>query len=136
MRWLVGLPLLVSLAACAALASEPAGQRFPVFFAPMSGALSHGADGVVNSAAAFANRYRDKPVTLVAYGAPPGHHYVEPTDIDTTRAAAVTAQLVSDGVAATRISVIPKGPVQPMVPMSKIEVRRVDIIVGAPTTGQ
>jgi outer membrane protein OmpA-like peptidoglycan-associated protein len=131
MRWLVGLPLIVSIAACTAVASEPAGQRFPVFFTPMSGTLSQGADSVVNAAAAFANHYPDKSITLVAYGAPPGHHYVEPTDIDTTRATSVTAQLVSDGVAATRISVIPKGPVQPMVPMSKIEVRRVDIIVGS-----
>ena len=135
MRWLVGLPLIVSLAACASFASEPAGQRFPVFFAPMSGVLDHGADGVVNAAATYANHYQDKPVTLVAYGAPPGHHYVEPGDIDTTRAAAVTAQLVADGVAATRITVIPKGPVQPAVPMSKIEVRRVDIVVGAPPAG-
>jgi outer membrane protein OmpA-like peptidoglycan-associated protein len=136
MRWLFGLPLLVSLAACATFASEPVGQRFPVFFTPMSGSLSQGADGVVNAAAEFANRYKDKTVTLVAYGAPPGHHYVEPSDIDTTRAAAVTAQLVADGVEATRISVIPKGPVEPMVPMSKIEVRRVDIIVGTPPAGQ
>ena len=136
MRWLVGLPLLASLAACAILSPEPAGQRFPVFFTPMSGALSNGAGGVVSAAAAFANRFKDKPITLEAYGAPPGHHYVEPADIDTTRAAAVTAQLVADGVSATRISVIPKGPVQPMVPMSKIEVRRVDIIVGSPPAGQ
>jgi outer membrane protein OmpA-like peptidoglycan-associated protein len=135
MRWLVGLSLLVPLSACAAFASEPAGQRFPVFFTPMSGTLSHGADGVVNAAAEFANRYKDKPVTLEAYAAPPGHHYVEPADIDTTRATAVTAQLVADGVSPTRISVVPKGPVQPMVPMSKIEVRRVDIIVGAPAAG-
>ena len=77
MRWLVGLPLMLSLAGCAAFDSEPAGQRFPVFFTPMSGTLSHGADGVVNAAAAFANRYKDKPVMLEAYGAPPGHHYVE-----------------------------------------------------------
>jgi outer membrane protein OmpA-like peptidoglycan-associated protein len=132
MRWLVGLPLLVSLAACATSASEPAGQRFPVFFTPMSGTLSHGADGVVNAAAAYANQYKDKAVTLEAYGAPPGHHYVEPADIDTTRAAAVTAQLVADGVDATRIKVVAHGPVQPMVPMSKIEVRRVDIVVGTP----
>jgi outer membrane protein OmpA-like peptidoglycan-associated protein len=132
MRWLVGLPLLVSLAACATFSPEPSGHRFPVFFTPMSGVLSHGADGVVNAAAAFANRFKDKPVTLVAYAAPPGHHYVEAVDIDTTRATAVTAQLVADGVNANRISIVPKGPIQPMVPMSKIEVRRVDIVVGAP----
>jgi outer membrane protein OmpA-like peptidoglycan-associated protein len=136
MRWLVGLPLIVSLAACASFTSEPAGQRFLVFFTPMSSGLSHGADSVVNTAAAFANRYQDKPITLVAYGAPPGHHYVEPSDIDTSRAAAVTAQLVADGISATRISVVPKGPVQPAVPMSKIEVRRVDIVVGTPPPGQ
>jgi outer membrane protein OmpA-like peptidoglycan-associated protein len=136
MRWLVGLPLLVSLSACATFGFAPASQTFPVFFTPMSGTLSNGAVGVVNNAAAFANRYRDKPVTLEAYGAPPGHHFVEPADIDTTRAAAVTAQLVADGVDATRITVFPKGPVQPQVPMSKIEVRRVDIIVGAPPAGQ
>ena len=136
MRWLIGLPLIVSLAACAVSDAEPAGQRFPVFFTPTSGSLSQGADGVVNAAAEFANRYKDKPVTLEAYAAPPGHHYVEPADIDTTRAAAVTAQLVADGVDSSRISVVPKGPVQPTVPMSKIEVRRVDIIVGAPPTGQ
>jgi outer membrane protein OmpA-like peptidoglycan-associated protein len=136
MRWLIGLPLLASLVACAAPAPapspEPAGQRFPVFFTPASGSLGQGADGVVNAAAEFANRYKDKPVTLEAYAAPPGHHYVEPANIDTTRAAAVTAQLVADGVNPSRINVVPKGPVQPAVPFSKIEVRRVDIIVGAP----
>ncbi len=136
MRWLLGLSLLVSLAGCAALGFEPAGQTFPVFFTPMSGALSQDGAGVVNAAAGFANRYKDKPVTLEAYGAPPGHHYVEAADIDTVRAAAVTAQLVADGVDRARISVIAEGPVQPMVPMSKIEVRRVDIIVGTPPAGQ
>lgn len=136
MRWLVGLPLIFSIAGCAASAAEPAGQRFPVFFTPMSSTLSNGADGVVAAAAQFANRFKDKPVTLEAYAAPPGHHYVEPGDIDTSRAAAVTAQLVADGVTQTRIRAIAKGPVQPMVPMSKIEVRRVDIIVGTPPAGQ
>ena len=132
MRWLIGLPLLASLAACATFGFAPESQKFPVFFTPMSGSLSEGATGVVNHAASYANQHKDKSVTLEAYGAPPGHNYVEPSDIDTTRAAAVTAQLVADGVDATRISVVPKGPVQPMVPMSKIEVRRVDIIVGSP----
>ena len=66
MRWLVGLPLIVSIAACTAVASEPAGQRFPVFFTPMSASLGQGADSVVNTAATFANRYQDKPITLVA----------------------------------------------------------------------
>ena len=132
MRWLVGLPLLVSLAACASLGFAPASQTFPVFFTPMSGSLSNGAEGVVKNAAAYANLHKDEPVTLEAYSAPPGRHYVEVPNIDTTRAAAVTAQLVADGVDATRISIFPKGPVQPAVPMSKIEVRRVDIIVGTP----
>ncbi|MBW4024317.1 MAG: hypothetical protein HIU92_14530 [Proteobacteria bacterium] len=132
MRWLVGLPLIFSIAGCAALAGEPSGQRFPVFFTPMSGSLSHGADGVVTEAARYAERYSDKPITLVAYSAPPAHHYLEPPDLDAARAAAVTAQLVADGVHATRIHVVPKGPVQPAVPMSKVEVRRVDIIVGSP----
>jgi outer membrane protein OmpA-like peptidoglycan-associated protein len=136
MRWFLGLPLIVSLTACAALTGEPAGHRFPVFFTPMAATLSSGADGVVSAAAEFANRYPDKAVTLEAYAAPPGHHYVEAADIDVMRASAVTAQLVADGVNETRISSIAKGAVQPMVPMSKIEVRRVDIIVGSPTDGQ
>jgi outer membrane protein OmpA-like peptidoglycan-associated protein len=132
MRWLVGLPLIVSLAACAAAASEPAGQRFPVFFTPMNANLSNGADGVVAAAAEFANKYPDKKITLEAYAAPPGHHYVEAANIDTMRGAAVTAQLVADGVNGTRISSVSRGEVQPDVPMSKISVRRVDIIVGNP----
>ncbi|WP_419758208.1 hypothetical protein [Acidisoma sp.] len=132
MRWLVGLPLLVSLAACATLGFAPANQRFLVFFTPMSGSLSNGAVGIVKNAADYANLHKDEPVTLEAYSAPPGHHYTEVANIDTTRAAAVTAQLVADGVDASRIRIFPKGPVQPAVPMSKIEVRRVDIIVGAP----
>jgi outer membrane protein OmpA-like peptidoglycan-associated protein len=136
MRWLVGLPLLVSIAACAAAASEPAGHRFPVFFTPMTSTLSNGADGVVAAAAQYANQYKDKPIILEAYAAPPGHHYVEAANIDVMRAAAVTAQLAADGVDQSRITVMPKGEVQPAVPMSKIEVRRVDIIVGTPPSGQ
>ncbi len=136
MRWLLGLPLMITIAGCAASAAEPTGQRFPVFFVPMSATLSQSADGVVSAAAGFANQYKDKPITLVAYGSPPGHHYVEPADIDTSRASAVTAQLVADGITANRITVVPKGPVQPGVPMSKISVRRVDIIVGTPQAGQ
>ncbi len=136
MRWLVGLPLIVSLAACAAGASEPAGQRFPVFFTPMTATLANGADGVVAAAAAFANKHPDEKITLEAYAAPPGHHYVEAADIDTARGAAVTAQLVADGVNGARISSVSRGEVQPEVPMSKISVRRVDIIVGNPPSGQ
>lgn len=136
MRWLLGLPLVFSLAACAAFNPPPSGQRFPVFFTPASAALGNGGDGVVASAAKFANEYKDQPIVLEAYAAPPGHHYVEPADIDTARATAVTEQLVADGVERSRISVMPKGEVQPDVPMSKIEVRRVDIIVGNPPAGQ
>lgn len=90
----------------------------------------------MSAAAKFANQYKDKPITLEAYAAPPGHHYVEAADIDTLRASAVTAQLVADGVNRGRISVIAKGEVQPQVPMSKISVRRVDIIVGTPPAGR
>jgi outer membrane protein OmpA-like peptidoglycan-associated protein len=136
MRWLVGIPLLISMTACSAVASEPAGHRFPVFFKPTTATLGNGADGVVAAAAQFANTYKDKPITLEAYAAPPGHHYVEAANIDTMRAATVTAQLVADGVDQSRINVMPKGEVQPAVPMSKIEVRRVDIIVGTPPAGQ
>ncbi|GAB0115460.1 OmpA family protein [Acidisoma sp. C75] len=136
MRWLAALSLVVSVSACAMTPPEPTGQRFPVFFAPMVSTLGNGGDQVVASAAKFAERYPDKPVTLVAYAAPPGHHYVEPADIDTLRATAVTKLLISDGVSAGRIAAVAKGPVQPNVPMSKIEVRRVDIIVGEPPQGQ
>lgn len=130
MRWLLGLPLLVSLAGCAAFNPAPTGQRFPVFFAPMVATLDNGGGGVVHAAAQFAAAHPNDPITLVAYAAPPGNHYVEPADIDTERAVAVTSQLVADGIDKARISAIAKGPVQPEVPMSKIEVRRVDIIVG------
>lgn len=130
MRWLAALPLLALVSACAMSPPEPAGQRFPVFFVPMTSTLGPAGDQVVSSAAHFAEQYKDKPVTLVAYGAPPGHHYVEPADIDTLRAQAVTAQLIADGVSKDRIAAVAKGPEQPGVPMSKIEVRRVDIVVG------
>lgn len=136
MRWLLGLPLLVSVTACAALNPPPAGQRFPVFFAPVTASLDNGGGAVVASAARFAAAHPTDPVTLVAYAAPPGHNYVEPADIDTERATAVTDALIADGVDKSRISAIAKGPVQPEVPMSKIEVRRVDIIVGTPPSGQ
>ena len=135
MRWLIGLPLLLSVAACAALnpsVTPGNGQRFPIFFAPVTATLANGADTTVASAAAFARANPSDPITLVAYGAPPGHHYVEPADIDAERAEAVTAQLIADGVDKSRISAVAKGPVQPEVPMSKIEVRRVDIIIGTP----
>jgi outer membrane protein OmpA-like peptidoglycan-associated protein len=136
MRWLLGLSLILSVAACAAVNPPPAGQRFPVFFAPVTATLDNGGDSVVAAAAKFANAHPGDPVTLVAYAAPPGHHYVEPADIDTERATSVTEALIADGVDKSRISAVAKGPVQPEVPMSKIEVRRVDIIVGTPTSGQ
>ncbi|HTI00748.1 MAG TPA: hypothetical protein VL752_07365 [Acidisoma sp.] len=130
MRWLFGIPLLLSVAACALVTPQPTGKRFPVFFAPMTASVDNGASGVVTAAANFAKSHPSDAITLVAYGAPPGNHYVEPADIDGERASAVTAQLVADGVDKNRIGAIAKGPVQPDVPMSKIEVRRVDIIVG------
>ncbi len=132
MRWLVAVPLLLSLGACSILEPKSAGQGFPVFFKPTSAVLGPAAIGTVSAAAKFANDYKDEPVILEAYAAPPGHNYVETPDIDTARATAVTAQLVADGVDAQRISIKPMGEVQPEVPMSKIEVRRVDIIVGTP----
>jgi outer membrane protein OmpA-like peptidoglycan-associated protein len=139
MRWLVALSLFMTVAVSAAStasAREPAGHRFPVFFAPMTAKLDHGGTRVISSAAKFAEEYKDKPITLVAYSSPPGHHYVEPADIDTERAQAVTAQLIADGVNKDRIHVIARGPVQPKIPMSHIEVRRVDIIVGTASTAR
>ncbi|GAB0120302.1 OmpA family protein [Acidisoma sp. 7E03] len=130
MRWLATIPLLLSVTACALVNPPPAGKRFPVFFAPTAATLDNGGTGVVAAAAAFAKAHPTDPVTLVAYGAPPGNNYVEPADIDAARAGSVTAQLIADGIDKSRIGAIAKGPVQPEVPMSKIEVRRVDIIVG------
>ena len=133
MRWLAALSLFMTVAAplaSAASANEPAGHRFPVFFAPMKAKLGYGGTHVVSSAAKFAEEYKDKPITLVAYSSPPGQHYVEPADIDAERAQAVVAHLIADGVNKNRIHVIARGPVQPAVPMSHVEVRRVDIIVG------
>jgi outer membrane protein OmpA-like peptidoglycan-associated protein len=132
MRRLAALTALLALGACTP-PLEPAGQSFPVFFTPNSAALDNGADSAVTAAANFANHYSDKSVVVAGYSAPPGHHYVEPADMDSQRAKAVEAQLVTDGVDPARISVHPMGAVQPAVPMSKIEVRRVDIIVGSPT---
>jgi outer membrane protein OmpA-like peptidoglycan-associated protein len=132
MRWLVGLPLVFSLGACALIMPKSSGQGFPVFFDPTSAVIANGAAGTVDAAAKFANNHADEPVILSAYMAPPGHHYVESPGIDTARAQAVTAQLVADGVDPSRISIKPNGEIQPEVPMSKIEVRRVDIIVGVP----
>lgn len=130
MRWLATIPLLLSVTACALVNPPPSGKRFPVFFAPMTATLDNGATGVAAAAADFAKAHPADPITLVAYGAPPGHHYVEPADIDAERATSVTAALIADGISKDRIGAIAKGPVQPEVPMSKIEVRRVDIIVG------
>ncbi|WP_284947359.1 hypothetical protein [Acidisoma cladoniae] len=132
MRWLVGLPLVFSLGACALIMPKSAGQGFPVFFDPTSAAITNGALGTIDAAAKFANAHADEPVILSAYMAPAGHHYVEVPGIDTQRGEAVTARLVADGVDPARISIKPNGAVQPDVPMSKIEVRRVDIIVGVP----
>lgn len=130
MRWLVAVPLLLSVTACALITPPPAGKRFPVFFAPMTASLDNGGAAVVTAAAAFARAHPSDRITLVAYGSPPGNHYVEPADIDAERATSVTKQLVVDGIDQNRIGAIARGPVQPEVPMSKIEVRRVDIIVG------
>ena len=132
MRRLVALTALLALGACTP-PLEPAGQSFPVFFTPNSAALDNGADSAVTAGANFANRYSDKSVVVAGSSAPPGHHYVEPADMDNLRAKAVEAQLVADGVNPSRITTRPMGAVQPAVPMSKIEVRRVDIIVGSPT---
>jgi outer membrane protein OmpA-like peptidoglycan-associated protein len=132
MRRLAALALPLALGACATFGSAPSGRAFQVFFAPTISTLDHGGDGVVTAAAAFANRYPHESVVVAGYLAPPGHRYVESADTDTLRAKAVTDQLVADGVDPTRIVVHSMGVEQPVVPMSKIEVRRVDIIVGSP----
>ncbi len=132
MRWLAALLLPLSLGACATLGMESPNHRFPIFFAPESASLSHGADSVARAAASFAKRHPDAPIIVAGYSAPPGAHYVEAPGLDGQRADIVTQQLIADGVPAGRIVTKAMGVVQPEVPMSKIEMRRVDVVVGNP----
>ncbi len=141
MRWLVALPLFMIVAVSAAAtasAREPAGHRFPVFFAPMTATLEQWRRRRVSPRPPNSpSEYKDKPITLVAYQLPSGPSLCRAADIDTERAQAVTAQLVADGVnKRPHPRHRPNGPVQPAVPMSKIEVRRVDIIVGTAGTAR
>jgi len=118
------------LGGCTLLSSEPATDRFSVFFAPYSAALDEPAQDAIQLAADFAQRHPTQPVILLGYAAPPGPGQDAP-GLSAQRNAAVQGALVADGVRLERISSVAVGRTDPKAAMPQVSIRRVDISVGA-----
>ncbi len=139
MRRLTALALLLGLGACAAPAAPPRTaappptastaprQSFVVYFVEWSAALDEAAQKVVTSAAAAAKQNPTAPVTVVGFADPAGSSAAN-SDISRTRAQLVTDQLTQDGVDASRIQHVGRGPTD--YTASALESRRVEIDVG------
>jgi outer membrane protein OmpA-like peptidoglycan-associated protein len=89
MHRLVCVCLLISLGACALF--EPSGQRYVVFFRESSAQMEDAAEAVLVSAADWAKKHPDMPVTVASYAEPYGS---EKANTDFTR---LRAQVVLDG---------------------------------------
>jgi OOP family OmpA-OmpF porin len=100
------MALLTSAAGCAylPLGGPPASTApaTPVFFQPLSAQLDPDALSAIASAAAAANQAPDAPVTVTGAADKVGTSDANKL-LSRQRAAAVAAQLESDGVASTRI---------------------------------
>ena len=124
------LLLLVLFGGCANLSGGPSTASFSVFFPPYSAELDQQAQDAIQSAAAFAKSHPSQPVILIGYSAPPDPGK-DVAGLSEMRNAAVKGILVSNGVAADRISAVAKGTTDPKQSMPNVSVRRVDISVGA-----
>ena len=116
----------LSLAACTVAAPRPP-QTFVIFFTPFSAALDGTGQTVVTTAAKAASDNPHAGVHVVGFASPVGGAAVN-DPLSQTRAQVVVAQLVQDGVAASRITVASRGPTD--VKLSDVESRRVEIDVG------
>ncbi len=128
MRYRIATVLL--LAVLGGCSSPDNSRNFSIFFPPYSADLDQPAQDTVHAAAAFAKDHPFQPVVVIGYAAPPDPGKDVP-GLSDTRADAVKAIMVGDGVAGSRISVSAKGVTDPGL-MPTISVRRVDIQVGTP----
>ena len=80
MRRLLCVCLLISLGACTLF--EPSGQRYVVFFRGSSAQMEDAAEAVLVSAADWAKKHPDMPVTVASYADPYGS---EKANTDFTR---------------------------------------------------
>ena len=127
MHRLVCVCLLISLGACALF--EPSGQRYVVFFRESSAQMEDAAEAVLVSAADWAKKHPDMPVTVASYADPYGSEKAN-TDFTRLRAQVVLDGLVANGVMASRVQRREIGSVK--FRSDSQESRRVEIIVGSP----
>ena len=117
---------VLALGACA-IFDPPPDHVFPIFFNEQSAEIDGPAQAVVARAAAAAKRHPQLPVNVAGYAdrnGPP----VAPLQMSPTRADAVAALLVADGVPASRITRTAVG--TPPDSQPGVESRRVEIDIG------
>ncbi len=124
MRQIMALIVPALLMSCAM--SEPARPKILVFFEHASTVLSPLAEHQVEGAAKVANESPSALVTVAGYAAAHGDLDVD-AQIAAQRAQLVATALQQDGVAASRIQVIPRAPSNED---SAVGARRVEIIIG------
>lgn len=125
-RTVMLLPLLLGLFACASMevGSPPV---IVIFFGHASTVLDDPALALVTQAAARAKAHPDALVTVAGYAAANGDPDAD-AQLAATRAQDVAARLEQDGVAASRIQVIPRPPSNEL---AQVGSRRVEITVGS-----
>ena len=115
--------LMLLLAGCA---TQPAAQKFVVFFQEFSPALDQPARGAVGAAARWAQEHPRETVTVAGYAGPKGNAQAN-ADLSLARAQAVVEELVRDGVPAARIGRSAHGATD--FTQTELESRRVEILV-------
>ena len=127
MRRLITLFVAMLLGACAT--SEPAQPKVLVFFTHASTSLDDPAQAAVMTAAREANAQGGALVTVAGYAEANGNLTAD-ARLAATRAQLVAQLLQRDGVAASRIQVIPRAPSNED---AAVGARRVEISISEPS---
>jgi len=128
MRRLAALLLALGAAGCASWFMSP-GQKFSVFFTPLSSQLDANATAAVAGAASWARRYPNQTLTVVGYTDPRINRQLN-EELALRRAQAVADQLVRDGVPIGRVT--PATGDATILPLALQADRRVDISFAPP----
>lgn len=126
-RLLAAAVLPLALAACETAGTAAQPQRLVVFFMENSAALDENGQEVVAAAAVAAKASRAASVRVVGYAGPAGGVAFNRA-LSEARARQVSDELVKDGVAQSRIQIVPRGPVP--FESAPTESRRVEIVIG------